>query len=115
MLGKSKELFGEKIYATIEVIDEVVSSFEEAEEKQKESIKNLAKDITESFSDGFTSLKDSFNLNKGQTDKIKGTVNTVIEDIISEKSLTLSNQVKEIEKEYESKNKKQKQLKMRIC
>ncbi len=103
VLGKSKELFGEKIYATIEVIDEVVSSFEEAEEKQKESIKNLAKDITESFSDGFTSLKDSFNLNKGQTDKIKGTVNTVIEDIISEKSLTLSNQVKEIEKEYESK------------
>lgn len=103
VLGKSKELFGEKIYATIEVIDEVVSSFEEAEERQKESIKNLAKDITESFSDGFTNLKDSFNLNKGQTDKIKGTVNTVIEDIISEKSLTLSNQVKEIEKEYESK------------
>ncbi|MFC4387836.1 Eco57I restriction-modification methylase domain-containing protein [Gracilibacillus marinus] len=103
VLGKSKELFGEKIYATIEVIDEVVFSFEEAEEKQKESIKNLAKDITESFSDGFTNLKDSFNLNKGQTDKIKGTVNTVIEDIISEKSLTLSNQVKEIEKEYESK------------
>ncbi|WP_336587801.1 Eco57I restriction-modification methylase domain-containing protein [Bacillus spongiae] len=103
VIGKSKELFGEKIYATLEVIDEAVSSFEEAEEKQKESIKNLAKDITQSFSDGFTNLKDSFNLNKGQTDKIKGSVNTVIEDIISEKSLTLSNQVKEIEMEYEGK------------
>lgn len=103
VIGKSKELFGEKIYTTIEVVDDVVSSLEEAEEKQKESIKKLAKDITESFSEGFTRLKDSFNLNKGQTDKLKDSVNTSIEDIISEKSLTLSNQVKELEKEYESK------------
>ncbi|MFB3224892.1 Eco57I restriction-modification methylase domain-containing protein [Exiguobacterium sp. PHA03] len=103
VIGKSKELFGEKIYTTIEVVDDVVSSLEEAEEKQKESIKKLAKDITESFSEGFTRLKDSFNLNKGQTDKLKDSVNTSIEDIISEKRLTLSNQVKELEKEYESK------------
>lgn len=103
VIGKSKELFGEKIYTTIEVVDDVVSSLEEAEEKQKESIKKLAKDITESFSEGFTKLKDSFNLKKGQTDKLKDSVNTSIEDIISEKSLTLSNQVKELEKEYESK------------
>ena len=103
VIGKSKELFGEKIYTTVEVVDDVVSSLEEAEERQKESIKKLAKDITESFSEGFTKLKDSFNLNKGQTDKLKDSVNTSIEDIISEKSLTLSNQVKELEKEYESK------------
>ncbi|HWJ77607.1 MAG TPA: Eco57I restriction-modification methylase domain-containing protein, partial [Niallia sp.] len=81
----------------------VLSHLEEAEVKQKESIKNLAKDITDSFSDGFTNLKDSFNLNKGQTDKLKDSVNTAIEDIINEKSLTLSNQVKELEKEYEIK------------
>ncbi|MBD9769335.1 Eco57I restriction-modification methylase domain-containing protein [Enterococcus faecalis] len=103
VIGKSKELFGEKIYTTIEVVDDVVSSLEEAEEKQKESIKRLAKNITESFSEGFTRLKDSFNLNKGQTDKLKDSVNNSIEDIINEKSLTLSNQVKELEKEYESK------------
>lgn len=103
VLGKSKELFGEKIYTSIEVIDEVVSSFEEAEEKQKESIRNLAKDITTSFSDGFKNLKDSFKLNKGQTDKLKDSVNNSIEDIITEKSLTLSNQVKEINQEYEKK------------
>lgn len=103
VIGKSKELFGEKIYTTIEVVDDVVSSLEEAEEKQKESIKKLAKDITESFSEGFTKLKDSFSLNKGQTDKLKDSVNTSIEDIINEKSLTLSNQVKELEKEYVSK------------
>ncbi|HCT9420148.1 TPA: restriction endonuclease, partial [Enterococcus faecium] len=71
VLGKSKELFGEKIYSSIEVVDEVVSSFEEAEEKQKESIKKLAKDITASFSDGFNNLKESFKLNKGQTEKLK--------------------------------------------
>ena len=103
VLGKSKELFGEKIYSSIEVVDEVVSSFEKAEEKQKESIKKLAKDITASFSDGFNNLKDSFKLNKGQTDKLKESVNNSIEDIITEKSLTLSNQVKEIEEEYAKK------------
>lgn len=103
VLGKSKELFGEKIYSSIEVVDEVVSSFEEAEEKQKESIRKLAKDITASFSDGFNNLKDSFKLNKGQTDKLKDSVNNSIEDIITEKSLTLSNQVKEMEEEYEKK------------
>ncbi|WP_440671519.1 Eco57I restriction-modification methylase domain-containing protein [Bacillus subtilis] len=103
VLGKSKELFGEKIYSSIEVVDKVVSSFEEAEEKQKESIRKLAKDITASFSDGFNKLKDSFKLNKGQTDKLKDSVNNSIEDIITEKSLTLSNQVKEIEGEYEKK------------
>nr|WP_304219961.1 Eco57I restriction-modification methylase domain-containing protein [Fredinandcohnia onubensis] len=103
VIGKSKELFGEKIYKTIEVVDEVISSLEVAEEEQKETIKNLAKDITESFTDGFNNLKNSFNLNKGQTDKLKDSVNTAIEDIIYEKSLTLSNQVKKLEKEYESK------------
>lgn len=103
VIGKSKELFGNKIYTTTEVVNDVVSSLEEAEEQQKKSIKNLAKDITESFSDGFTNLKDSFYLNTGQTDNLKESVNTAIEDIIEEKSLTLSNQVKNIEKEYENK------------
>ncbi|RKQ29323.1 Eco57I restriction-modification methylase domain-containing protein [Oceanobacillus halophilus] len=103
VLGKSKEVFGEKIYTSIEVVDEVVSSFEEAEEKQKESIRNLARDITSTFSDGFNNLKDSFKLNKGQTNKLKDSVNNSIEDVITEKSLTLSNQVKELEEEYENK------------
>lgn len=103
VIGKSKELFGEKIYATIEVVNEVVFSLEEAEEQQKKSIENLAKDISESFSDGITNLRDSFNLNKGQTEKLKNSVNTAIEDMLIKKSLTLNNAVKELEKEYESK------------
>lgn len=103
VLGKSKEIFGEKIYTTIEVVGDVVSSFKEVEEKQKKSIKNLAQDITESFSDGFINLSDSFSLNKGQTDKLKNSVNTAVEDVINEKSLTLSNQVRELETKFESK------------
>ncbi|MCS5465200.1 hypothetical protein NWO25_15515 [Enterococcus lactis] len=71
--------------------------------KTKESIRKLAKDITASFSDGFNNLKDSFKLNKGQTEKLRDSVNNSIEDIITEKSLTLSNQVKEIKEEYEKK------------
>ena len=39
MLGKSKEIFGEKIYTTIEVVGDVVSSFKEVEEKQKSPLK----------------------------------------------------------------------------
>ncbi len=44
-----------------------------------------------------------------QTDKLKDSVNNSIEDIINEKSLTLSNQVKELEKNMKAKYKKQKQ------
>lgn len=103
VIGKSKEIFGEKIYTSIDVIEDVISSLDNAEGKQEESIKKLAKDITESFSDGFINLKDSFRLNKGQTDKLKDSVNTAIKDIITEKSLTLTNQVNELEVEYENK------------
>lgn len=103
VLSTSKELFGEKIYAPIKVVNEVISSLEEAEDKQKESIRKLAKDITASLSDGLNNLKDSFNLNKGQTDRLKDSVNNSIEDVVTEKSLTLNNQVKELEEEYEIK------------
>lgn len=103
VLGKSNELFGDKIYSSIEVVDEVVSSLEEAEEKQKESIKKLAKDITTSFSEGFYNLKDSFKLNKGQADRLQTSVNNSIEDVITEKSLSLDSQVNEIKEKYEKK------------
>lgn len=102
VVGKSRELFGEKIYAPIEVVD-VVSSFEDAEEVQKKVIKNLANDITDSLSNGFTNFKETYDLNKNQADKIKASVNTSIEDVITEKSLTLNNQIKEVENEYENK------------
>ncbi|WP_271397446.1 Eco57I restriction-modification methylase domain-containing protein [Salinicoccus roseus] len=101
VLGKSNELFGDKIYSSIEVVDEVVSSLEEAEDKQKESIKKLAKDITTSFSDGFNNLKDSFNLNNVQSNRLQTSVNNSIEDVITEKSLSLGNQVNEIKEKYE--------------
>lgn len=101
VIGKSNELFGDKIYSSIEVVDKVVSSLEEAEDKQKKSIKKLAKDITTSFSDGFNNLKDSFNLNKAQSNRLQDSVNNSIEDVITEKSLSLSNQVNGIKAKYE--------------
>jgi len=103
VLGKSKDLFGDKIYAPIEVVEEVAKSIDEAEEKQKESIKTLAGDITKSFADGFDKLKDDFKLNKGQTEDIKKTVHTTLEDMITDKHLTMTNEVKELEREYEQK------------
>lgn len=111
VLGTSKDLFGEKIFAPIEVVHEVVSSLEEDEDKQKKSVKHLANDITESFNDGFTKLKDSFKLNKGQTNKLKESVSTAIEDMISDKSLTLNNRVNELEKEYNFKKQEAEQAK----
>nr|WP_026680276.1 Eco57I restriction-modification methylase domain-containing protein [Priestia megaterium] len=101
VLGKSKDIFGDKIYVPIEVVEEVAKSIDEAEEKQKESIKSLAGDITKSFADGFDKFKDNFKLNKGQTEDIKKTVHTTLEDKITDKHLAMTNQVKELEREYE--------------
>lgn len=101
VVGKSRDIFGEKIFAPIDVVKEAAKSIGEAEEKQKASIRALAKDITDSFSSGFDKLKDDFKLNKGQTEDIKKKVNTSLEDVISEKHLTMVNEVKELNKNYE--------------
>lgn len=103
VLGKSKNLFGEKIYAPIEIIEEVTHSIDEEEEKQKESIKALAGSITDSFADGFDKLKDSFKLNKSRTDDIKKNVHTSLEEMITDNHLTMTNEVKELKREYEQK------------
>src|SRR5690625_1651751 len=47
VVGTSKNLFGEKIFAPIDVVEEAAKSIGEAEEKQKASIRALAKDITD--------------------------------------------------------------------
>src|SRR5690625_1620210 len=111
IIGKSKDLFGEKIFAPIDVVEEVTKTVNEAEVKQKDSIKNLAKSITESFADGFGNLKDEFKLNKGQTEDIKKKVNTSLEDIISEKHLTMANEVNELNRKYEQEKEKAEQNK----
>ncbi|MGM8365608.1 Eco57I restriction-modification methylase domain-containing protein [Virgibacillus sp. W0181] len=103
VVGTSKDIFGDKIYAPIDVVEEVAKSIDEAEEKQKESIKTLAGDITKSFANGFDKLKDNFKLNKGQTEDITKTVHTTLEDMITDKHLAMTNQVKEVEREYEQK------------
>src|SRR5699024_9497639 len=109
VVGKSKDLFGSKIYAPIDVVEEVSTSIDESERKQKESIKALAGDITKSFADGFDKLKDDFKLNKGQTEDIKKTVHTTLEDVITDKHLTMTNEVRELEREYEQKREKAEQ------
>lgn len=103
VLGKSKDIFGEKIYAPIEVIEEVTKSIDEAEEKQKESIKTLAGNITESFAEGFDKLKGDFKLTKGRTDDIKKSVHTSLEEMITDKHLTMTNEVRELKRDYEQK------------
>lgn len=103
VIGKSKDLFGEKIYAPIEVVEEVVKSIDEAEERQKESIKTLAGNITESFANGFDKLKDDFKLTKGRTDDIKKSVHTSLEEMITDKHLTMTNEVRELQRDYEQK------------
>jgi len=103
VLGKSKDLFGEKIYAPIEVVEEVTKSIGEAEEKRKESIETLAGNITESFAEGFDKLKGDFKLTKGRTDDIKKSVHTSLEEMITDKHLTMTNEVRELKRDYEQK------------
>ena len=109
VLGKSKDLFGEKVYAPIEVVEEVTKSIDEAEEKQKESIQALAGNITNSFSNGFDKLKDDFKLTKGRTDDIKKSVHTLLEEMITDKHLTMTNEVRELKSDYEQKREEAKQ------
>lgn len=109
VLGKSRDIFGDKIYAPIEVVEKVAQSFGEAEEKQKESIKALAGDITKSFANGFDKLKDDFKLNKGQAEIIKKTVHTTLEDMITDKHLTMTNEVRELKEKYEQRKEEAKQ------
>lgn len=101
VIGTSKEIFGEKVYAPIDVIEQVAQSFDEAKEKQKASIKALAGEITKLYADGFDKLRENFKLNKGQTESIEKTVHTTLEDMITDKHLTMTNEVREIEKKYE--------------
>ena len=109
VLGKSKDLFGEKIYAPIEVVEEVTKSIDGAEEKQKESIQALAGNITNSFADGFDKLKDDFKLTKARTDDIKKSVHTSLEEMITDKHLTMTNEVRELKSDYEQKREEAKQ------
>ncbi|WP_444684687.1 Eco57I restriction-modification methylase domain-containing protein [Alkalicoccus luteus] len=103
VLGKSKDIFGDKIYAPIEVVEEVTKSIDEAEENQKESIKTLAENITKSFADGFDKFKDDFKLTKGRADDIKKSVHTSLEEMITDKHLTMANEVRELKRDYEHK------------
>ncbi len=103
VLGKSKDIFGDKIYAPIEVVEEITKSIDEAEEKQKESIQTLAVNITNSFADGFDKLKDDFKLTRGRTDDIKKIVYTSLEEMITDKHLTMTNEVRELNRDYEQK------------
>jgi hypothetical protein len=103
VLGKSQDIFGDKIYAPIEVVEEVAKSIDEAEERQKESIKTLAGNITKSFSDGFDKLKNDFELTKGRTEDIKKSVYTSLEEMITDKHLTMVNEVRDLKRDYEHK------------
>jgi len=103
VLGKSQDIFGDKIYAPIEVVEEVAKSIDEAEERQKESIKTLAGNITKSFSDGFDKLKNDFELTKGRAEDIKKSVYTSLEEMITDKHLTMANEVRELKRDYEHK------------
>src|SRR5699024_6647831 len=71
--------------------------------KQKESIKNLVGNITESFAEGFDKLRGDFKLTKGRTDDIKKSVHKSLEEMIKDKHLTMTNEVRELKRDYEQK------------
>lgn len=103
IIGKSTELFGEKIYETIDDISEITYLLNKSDNDRKLAIENLSKDISDKLSSGLSSLKKSFKLPSSQAEKLKKTMDNAVTDIISGKHLSMSNQVNELERKYETK------------
>lgn len=111
VIGKSKDLFGEKIYVTIDHVNNIISSLESTEEIRKQAIGELTNEVNSSIYDGIKKLKDTFNLNIGQTEILKKKVDYTLEYLIEEQSLTLRNQIYELNTEFEDRKNEAREIK----
>lgn len=93
VINKTKDIFGEKIYKTIDIPAKI----------EIPAINEITKKIANSLDTGFSNLKDQFNLNKTQTDKAKNEVLTVVNDVIKKNIESYQTQIQDIEDDYTEK------------
>lgn len=90
VINQTKELFGDAIYQVIEKTDIL----------EIPEVTTITTEIKDSLENGFSKLKETFNLNKSQTDKAKTEVTSAIKDVVQKNVETYQNQVREIELDY---------------
>lgn len=90
VINQTKDIFGDAIYKVMEIPD-------------IPEVSSIATEIKDTLDRGFSKLKETFNLNKSQTDKAKNEVTTTIKDVVQENIETYHTQVLEIESDFTEK------------
>ncbi|PLS01938.1 Eco57I restriction-modification methylase domain-containing protein [Neobacillus cucumis] len=90
VINHTKDIFGDAIYKLIETAD--IPEIPE--------VTTITTEITDTLDRGFSKLKETFNLNKTQTDKAKDEVTSSIQDVVQKNIETYHSQLNEIEHEF---------------
>lgn len=90
VINQTKDIFGEAIYKVIETPDI----------PEIPVVTTITTEITDTLDSGFNKLKETFNLNKTQTDKAKDEVTTAVKDVIQKNIETYHNQFQELEYDF---------------
>ncbi|MGE6895623.1 Eco57I restriction-modification methylase domain-containing protein [Priestia flexa] len=90
VINHTKDIFGDAIYKVLDTID--IPEIPE--------VTTITTEIKDTLDSGFSKLKETFNMNKTQTDKVKNEVTSTIQDVVQKSVETYHSQVREIELDY---------------
>ncbi|RLQ93638.1 Eco57I restriction-modification methylase domain-containing protein [Falsibacillus albus] len=90
VINHTKDIFGDAIYKVVDTTD--IPEIPE--------VTTITTEIKNTLNSGFSKLKETFNMNKTQTDKVKNEVTSVIQDVVQKSVETYQSQVREIEHDY---------------
>ncbi|MBY0123189.1 Eco57I restriction-modification methylase domain-containing protein [Bacillus sp. S/N-304-OC-R1] len=90
VINHTKDIFGAAIYKVMETSD--IPKIPE--------VTTITTEIKDTLDRGFSKLKETFNLNKTQTDKAKNEVTSAIKDVVQENVETYHSRVQEIELDF---------------
>ncbi|MGK4151941.1 Eco57I restriction-modification methylase domain-containing protein [Kurthia gibsonii] len=93
VINQTKDIFGDAIYQVIETPD--ISVIPE--------VKTITTEIKDTLERGFNKFKETFDLNKTQTDKAKNEVTLAIKDVVQENLDIYQSKVQEIEYDFTEK------------
>jgi hypothetical protein len=90
VINHTKDIFGDAIYKVVDTTDI----------PELPQVTTITTEIKDTLDNGFSKLKETFNLNKTQTDKVKNEVTSAIQDVVQKSVETYHSQVREIELDY---------------
>lgn len=92
VINQTKDIFGDAIYKVIEA-----SNIPEIPE-----VTTITTEIKETLDSGFNRLKETFSLNKTQTDKAKNEISSAIQDVVQKNVEIYQTQIREIEHDFKT-------------